>query len=280
MEYQRIHLKDTFDFLGEDGKDPQVEILLRENMAEMKRQDRKRPCLIVCPGGGYGMCSHREAEPIALPFSAAGYNVFILWYSVSPKRFPSQLREVAAVMELIYRNAEEWGCDTDRIAIIGFSAGGHLAAHYTNAYDWQEVREVFPESKPVNACILGYPVISADPSFAHIGSFLNLLGHELSPEERERFSCNRMVTPQTPPTFLWHTAEDNCVPVKNSLAYAEALSENKVPFELRIFPYGWHGLATVNTETNDSLPAKIERNQEWLDAAIAWLNMIFSPEKV
>lgn len=188
--------------LAQNNCDPKLTIYLPDNLTEMNRHHQKHPCLLICPGG-YNMVSQREGEPIGLRFLAAGYNVFILEYSVNPNRFPTQLREVTAAMELIHANAEQWHCDTDKVAIMGFSAGGHLAAHYTNAYCWDEVREMFPESKPVNASILCYPVITADPRYAHLGSFKRLLGkEELTQEEQERFSCDHMVSKDTPPTFL------------------------------------------------------------------------------
>ena len=96
MRYERIHLKDSFPFLGEEGCDPTVVLYLPYNMKEMGREKQKRPCLIVCPGGGYERCSEREAEPIALHFLPEGFNVFVLTYSVAPHRFPTQLLEVAA----------------------------------------------------------------------------------------------------------------------------------------------------------------------------------------
>ncbi|HAL20620.1 MAG TPA: hypothetical protein DCP17_07700 [Ruminococcaceae bacterium] len=167
MKHEIIHLKEKYPFLGENGCDPTVEMYLPYNMTEMHRQDKKRPCMIVCPGGGYSMCSQRESEPIALHFLPQGFNVFVITYSVAPHRFPTQLREVAALIELIYENADNWNCNTEKLAIIGFSAGGHLAAHYTTAYNCKEVRQVFPESKPVNASLLCYPVITADPAYSH-----------------------------------------------------------------------------------------------------------------
>ena len=188
MNHSVLHLKDYFSFLGNDGCDPTVEMYLPYNMVEMRRGDRKRPCMIVCPGGGYAMCSQRESEPIALQFLPDGFNVFVITYSVAPHRFPTQLREVAALMDLIYRNAEEWNCDTSKIAIIGFSAVGHLAAHYSTMYDCKEVREVFPKSKPVNASVLCYAVITADPAGGHMGSFDNLLGKT---ERTKSFSLER-----------------------------------------------------------------------------------------
>ena len=275
MFHQVIALKDRFPFLGEEGRDPDVTVYLPENLTEMKREDWKRPCLVICPGGGYAMCSQREAEPIAFHFLPFGYNVFIIRYSVAPNRFPTQLREVAAVMELIYENADTWHCDTNRVAILGFSAGGHLAAHYSTCYDIPEVRKVFPESKPVQASVLCYPVITADPAVAHLGSFRNLLGvEELTGEQEEKFSCDKRVTEKTPPAFLWHTAADNAVPVANTLRYAEALSRFGTPFAVRIYPYGWHGLATVDGQTNGDLPAEITPAHQWLQDAAQWLNTI------
>ena len=276
MRYEKLHLKDHFGFLGENGADPVLEIYLPYNMTEMNRQNQKRPCMVVCPGGGYSMCSQRESEPVALHFLPEGFNVFVITYSVAPHRFPAQLREVAAVMELIFKNAEEWNCDTEKVAIIGFSAGGHLAAHYSTMYNCKEVREVCPESKSVNASVLSYPVITADPEVAHKGSFNNLLGHyPETKEELEYFSCDCQVDENTPPAFIWHTAEDNCVPVQNSLRYATALANHKIPVELHIYPFGGHGLSTCDAETVNN-PTEIENyNSVWLDSVKKWLKLIF-----
>ena len=276
MKYEVIKLKDYFPFLGENGADPYVELYLPYNMTEMHHENRKRPCMVVCPGGGYGMCSQRESEPIALKFLQEGFNVFVITYSVAPHRFPAQLRQVAALMELIYKNADEWNCDTEKIAIIGFSAGGHLAAHYSTRFDCAEVRAVFPESKSVNASILCYPVISAEAVTAHMGSFENLLGHKPQNQaETDYFSCDKNVKPTTPPAFLWHTAEDSCVPLKNSLLYAEALWRNNVPVELHVYPFGGHGLSTCDNQTIDEITPVCEYNSAWIPAAQKWLKLIF-----
>jgi len=276
MTHAVIHLAERFPQLAQNGCDPKLAVYLPDNMTDMGRGDQKRPCLLVCPGGGYRGVSQREGEPIALHFLPYGYNVFVLWYSVSPNRFPTQLREVAGAMEVIYEYAEAWHCDTEKIAIMGFSAGGHLAAHYSNAYDWAEVRELFPQSKPVNAALLCYPVITAELKHTHIGSFRNLLGkEELTQEEQLRFSCNRMVTERTPPTFLWHTRRDQMVPVMNTLLYGQALAENDVPFAVHIYPEGVHGLATVDSVTNDGLTPAAELARDWLDAAHKWLDFTF-----
>ena len=276
MKHELIHLKDTFPFLGDNGCDPTVEVILPYNMTEMGRQDRKRPCLLVCPGGAYAAVSQRESEPIGLHFLPEGYNVFLLTYSVAPNRFPTQLREVAAVMELIHRNADNWNCDTDRVAIIGFSAGGHLSAHYSTSYNCPEVREVFPNSHPVQASILCYPVITADPKYAHVGSIINLSGHDpLTAEDLEKYACEKLVSGQTPPAFLWHTAADNGVPVMNSLLYAGALAAHNIPCELHVYPFGGHGLATVDEHTNNGLDEKTAHAADWLPAVKKWLKLIF-----
>ena len=124
MIYEKIHLKEHFDFLGANDADPTLELYLPRNLSEMKREQQKRPCMLILPGGAYAFCSQRESEPMALHFLPEGYNVFVLTYSVAPHRFPTQLREVAAAMELIHANADKWNCDVSKIAIMGFSAGG------------------------------------------------------------------------------------------------------------------------------------------------------------
>ncbi len=277
MKCNTVHLKEKYTFLGENGKDATVDIYLPFNMDEINRQNDKRPCIVICPGGGYSFCSQREGEPIALNFLSEGYNCFVINYSCAPHKFPSQLLEVAAVMDLIHNNEAEWNCDIQRIAIIGFSAGGHLACHYSNCYNCKEVREYFPDSYPVNASILSYPVISADFTIAHKGSFYNLLGkQELSKEDTEKFSLENRVGENTPPTFIWHTAEDTCVPVQNSLVYAKALSKYHIPYELHIFPFGCHGLSTADNQTNGELEDKVKLIHSWINEVKDWLKITFA----
>lgn len=279
MRHNKLHLKECFPFLGENGCDPTVELYLPENLEVLGRQDQKRPCLIICPGGGYRIVCRKESEPVALHFLPEGFNVFVLTYSTVPNHFPTQHREVAAVLELIHAHAEDWGCDTGRIALMGFSAGGHLAAHYANCYDCPGVRQVFPDSKPVNASVLCYAALSADLSLGRALSATRVSGHDpMTPEDQEFFSCEKQVTERTPPAFLWHCSGDASVSPRQSLVYADALSRHGVPFELHIYPNGKHDLVTGDLQTNNELPADCPYVGDWLPAVKKWLKLTLSIE--
>ena len=268
MKYEILHLKDYFPALGENGCDATVTAYLADNLTEMGRDHALRPCLVICPGGGYQYCSQREAEPIALHFLPEGFHVFILNYSTEPHRYPTQLREAAGCMELIHQNASAWHCDVSRIALLGFSAGGHLAAHYATSYDCAEVRAVFSDSKPVQASILGYPVITAG-EYRHDGSIVNLCGDDA--DLRATMSLENQVRDGLPPFFVWHTVEDPSVPVQNSLMLAGALTAHKVPLELHLFAHDGHGTSTCTREVNT--PNK--HNSAWVALCTDWLAETF-----
>lgn len=272
MIVQRHYLKEYFPQLGEDCN-ASVDCYIPMQMEEMNREIIF-PCMVICPGGAYAFVSEREGEPVAMNFISEGYAAFVVHYSVAPKGFPQQLREVAAVMEIIHMHAKEWHCDAGNVAIMGFSAGGHLVAQYSNRYDCPEVREVFPDSKPVQKTILGYPVITSLEEYTHGVTVFNFLsGHKPVTQDEKGCSCELLVSEKTPPTFLWHTAEDQVVPVENSLLYAKALAKHKVPFELHIYPFGWHGLATVDERINVGLTDNIMRSAQWLEECKKWLKL-------
>ena len=278
MQIFTINLKDYYPFLGKNNLDPTITAYLPYNLKEMGWETRKRPTIIVCPGGGYGFCSEREAEPIALKYVANGFNAFVIDYSVAPAHFPTQVTEIAATLELIYENQNNWNVDTNKIAIIGFSAGGHIAAHYSNVYNCEKVRQFFPNSKPVNATILSYPVITSNLSQTHVGTILNVAGKTPETEQEFNFfSCDKQVSKNTPPTFIWHTAEDAIVPVENSLLYASALAKNKVPFELHIYPLGVHGLSVCDSTVynKEQLSQATSYNKNWLEHSLNWLKLTF-----
>lgn len=274
MQHETIHLKDQFPALAGLSNDPTLTTYLPYNITEMGWDNKKHPAILVCPGGGYSWCSQREDEVVALKLLAWGYRVFILNYSCHPCHFPAQLCEVAASLELIHANADIWHVDTDKIAILGFSAGGHLAGHYSNAYDCSEVRALFPQSKKIAASVLCYPVISADPAYRHEGTIANVTGHQqITDDDVTKFSLDRLVTDKTPPAFIWHTAEDDVVPVANSLLYAQALAKKQVPFTMHIYSQGKHGLSTVDGLSCWELDEKTQLAGQWLPSLKEWLKV-------
>ncbi|MBS5661867.1 MAG: alpha/beta hydrolase [Clostridiales bacterium] len=264
IDYQKINVDNG-------GFQPKMSVYLPDNSPEIQI-DRKHPTVVICPGGGYAMTSDREAEPIALRFAAAGCNAVVVRYSCVPARFPAALFELSYAVAKVRENAQEWNVDTDRIAVCGFSAGGHLAASFSTLWNRDFVKEYFDyqggENKP-NGMILGYPVITSG-EHAHWGSIENLLGDKTADSALlELVSAEKQVNSDTPPAFIWHTFDDACVPVENSLVLAQALAKEKISTELHIYPKGPHGLALASRETGDF--AVVPECQNWIDMAIRWL---------
>ena len=205
---------------------------------------RTAPAVLVLPGGGYSFTSGREAEPVAMVFAAKGYQAFVLRYSCAPSTFPTALREAAMAMAYIRQNAARYALDPDMVAAVGFSAGGHLCGTLGTLFDCPEVADIAPGDviRP-NALGLCYPVtVSQAPT--HEGSFQMLCGEDR--QLRQRLSLNRLVRRDMPPVFLWHTLDDETVPVRGTLLLAQALEEQKALFALRIYPHGSHGLSLAN----------------------------------
>jgi acetyl esterase/lipase len=231
--------------------------------------------IIACPGGGYsGIASTHEGHDMAAWFNTQGITYAVLHYRMPYGNHEIPLSDAHQAIRYLRKNAAQWGIH--QLGIMGFSAGGHLAAHYSNAYDIPEVRSVFPHSKGVKASILCYSVINALPENAHKGSFQNLTGCQYPLEDAltEKFSCDRLVTDRTPPAFLWHTAADQSVPVNNSLLYAQALAKHGISFGLHVYPAGHHGLATVDEQTNGELDPVVQSAKDWLPALKNWLKFM------
>lgn len=225
---------------------------------------RPRGAVLVCPGGGYTNRAAHEQLPIAERFRDAGFHAFVLQYRVSPNLHPAPLLDVSRAVRMIRHGAGGWAVDPERIAVCGFSAGGHLTASLGVHYGLDILNTGTPldamSCRP-DALILSYAVLSGK-AFRHAGSFTNLLGPEPDPALVALMSLEDHVTPNTPPTFLWHTADDAVVPVANSLLFAHALSRSGVPFELHIYPSGSHGLGLA--ESTPHIATWIGLSVEWL----------------
>lgn len=256
---------------------PSVKLIsyIHEPSAELAIPARR--AVIVCPGGGYVMRSDREAEPIALQFFAAGFNVFTLCYSVGNDAADyAPLTQAALAVKYVRENAERFYVDPAYVFMIGFSAGGHLAASCGTLWKHPRVLAALGDTAAAGigrptGTILCYPVLTAG-EHTHKGSIQMLCGTEApTKEECDRFSLELHVDSTTAPAFIWHTFDDPCVPVENALLYATALRKNGVPFELHIYPHGTHGLALCNRETWANIPDMIAPvPAEWLPNAIRW----------
>jgi acetyl esterase/lipase len=241
-----------------------LETYLADNRAV--EAERRRPLALIFPGGAYAWRSDREAEPVALRLLALGIQAAVVHYSVAPQRYPKALREAAEAVAYARAHAEEWFCDPRRIAVMGFSAGGHAAAHV--GLKWH----LLPQGEQCrpDAMILAYPVITSG-EYAHRDSIRNLLGEDYE-KLKDEMSLENYVTDGTPPVFLWHTREDGSVPPENSLLLALALSRHGIPYELHIWQRGGHGLSLASDQVfPPDDPGIRPECREWIDMAARWL---------
>lgn len=204
-----------------------------------------KSAVIVFPGGGYAMrASDYEGDDVARWLNSLGISAFVLRYRVAPYSYPCALLDAQRAIRYVRFHAESLGISANRIGILGFSAGGHLAASASTHYDDGLIDSedlIDHVSCRPDLLMLCYPVITMQPPYVHEGSRLNLLGNQPSSELLETMSNELQVTADSPPTFLWHTSDDE-VYVENSLLYAAALSRHKVPFDLHVYEKGRHGL--------------------------------------
>lgn len=210
-----------------------------------------KSCVLVCPGGGYTMkASDHEGFQVAEFLNSINVSAFVLDYRVAPYKFPCCLLDAKRAIRYIRKNADKYGYDEDKIGILGFSAGGHLAATVSTstedeASEYNVGDEIDKVSAKVNFSILCYPV-TVYSDFSHYGSFKALCGTD----DKLKFSLSleKRVTPDTPKTFIWATSNDNCVPVSNTILYTQKLAENNVEFESHIFRNGFHGLGLADKD--------------------------------
>lgn len=270
---------------------------------------KKRPAVLVCPGGGYIGCSDREAEPVALRFAAMGYHAFVLRYStygsgalgewpptgempINPRCVhPAPVRDIGKAFLVIGDHADEWLVDIDKVAICGFSAGGHNCAMY--AVYWHDpLICAFFNGEPARfrpaAAIIAYglsdyhlmvrPAMNArEQEIRTLANRVFLGTSAPSKTLLDSVSPALHVTEKTPPTFLWATFKDTLVPVENSTRLAHALAQAGVPFEAHIFEQGKHGLSLANLATAASQLDLDADAARWIDLADAWLQKRFAP---
>lgn len=234
--------------------------------------------VIVFAGGGYAGRAKHEGEVYAKFLAENGITAFDVAYRVAPHTFPLQLLDARRAVKLVRFNAEKYGIDKDKIAVMGSSAGGHLAAlvsTYTKDIELGvPADEIEAESYLPNAQILCYPVIEMVAPCGHIGSGMNLLG-ENYPDMVPEVTPDEIADTGTPQAFIWHTFADNGVHVSNSLHYAEKLKELGTPVELHIFPDGRHGLGICEGDINKCEESKIlVHNAQWTKLLLNWLKYI------
>lgn len=264
--------------------------------------EKKHPAMIIAPGGAYREVSPSEAHLPAMEFYGAGYNVFVLEYTINqldeaPLKM-QPLHDISRAIRMIRSRAEEFHIRPDRIAVCGFSAGAHNAAMYATNWYTDTISEYFQEDKEKfrpAAAILGYTLSDyifmrdntekrspMDVAFFKASNTAFLGTGEPSEELLDEVSPARHVTENTPPMYLWATASDELVPVQHSLRMANALAEHKIPFELHVFEEGPHGLGLATQATAAAKSQMYSDAAKWADLAGCWLEKRFAfelPEK-
>lgn len=229
-------------------------------------QEMLRPAVLICPGGGYLYCSPREGEPVAMSYAARGFHTFVLKYSCGRQAAGfAPLKEVSWAIGYIREHAQEWSIDPNKIAVCGFSAGGHLALS----------SGLLGENKP-NAMILGYPATSC-PNMPGMDFMLKLLeGKEtVTDEDAARYNLVPQITKEAPPVFIAATAED-LLTTYGALPVAQKYSDLGMHYELHIFQYGPHGYSLANEVAADGSSQVLDPAfAQWHELSVQWLRRTF-----
>jgi acetyl esterase/lipase len=270
---------------GDKNGEPPLQPLWSGKTPDMKEGDKGVPgifvylppadkangaAVVICPGGGYsGLAMSYEGHEVARWLNTLGVTGIVLRYRHAPKyQHPVPLGDAQRAIRVVRAGAEKWKINPDRVGILGFSAGGHLASSAGTHFDYGHKQ---PEEDPIDeqSCrpdfmVLVYPVITMTDPYTHQGSRRNLLGANPGAKLIDEMSNEKQVTAKTPPTFLAHTSEDAAVPPQNSVRFYEALIKNKVPAELHIYEKGPHGLGM---DRRPDLPFS-----SWPKRCAAWLD--------
>lgn len=232
-----------------------------------QKQSDKKSAVIICPGGGYAfLATGHEGKDVAEALNKMGVTAFMLKYrlpndTIMKDKKIAPLQDAQRAIQLVRENAAQWNIDPNKIGIMGFSAGGHLAATASTQFEREVIANPKHTSLRPDFSILLYPVISFTDSLTHMGSRINLIGKNPSKELVEQYSNELQVTAKTPPAFLVHAADDGLVPIGNSIAYYQALLKNGVLSEILLYPHGEHGFGMINRSTND----------RWMDNLKNWM---------
>lgn len=223
--------------------------------------DYERPFILVFPGGGYRHLAEKEGQPVVQWLHSIGYHAGVLYYPVGTIDHLNMVKELEEVFSQLRQHAKKWHIIENKIGAIGFSAGGHLASLASTKI-----------TNRVNALLLCYPVITFSEPFGHSGSREHFLG-STHPSKHlvDSYSIEHLIDEQTPPTFIWHTADDQSVPIQNTIFLANSLARHNIPFEYHVFPSGKHGLGMAR---------EFPYVERWLSFAETWLNNIFDEQKL
>lgn len=240
---------------------PTIEVFLP------KKEIAQGTAVIICPGGGYRVNAYQhEGIQVAQMLNEVGISAFVLKYRIPDtatmsRRDIGPLQDIQQAIKVVRANAIEWGINRDKVGILGFSAGGHLAASAGTFYNNNLLEDNPSTNLKPDFLILAYPVISFQENITHLGSRNQLLGENPSIEMVDKYSTELQVTADAPPTFIMHCTDDEAVKVQNSLLFYEALSAHQVPVEMHIYQNGGHGFGLNNPTTTDYW---FDRCQNWM----------------
>lgn len=223
---------------------------------------QKVPAVIILPGGAYASRAPHEGEDVARYYESCGFHAFVVNYRIEPYKFPAPIQDAQRAVKIVRKNADKWAVDENRIFVVGFSAGGHLAASVATMEDVSKIGDSYDEvdAKPTGA-ILGYAVTSAMTQDGKVVDCVRKM-FDTNAEKSEKYTPYKCVSETTCPCFLWHTFEDDCVSVEHSLKFASAMAKNKIPCEMHIYPFGPHGLGLAKTKTDTG---------KWAAQSVDWM---------